>query len=951
MRSIFLWIIVAGNIGAEPDAPSLFELCQPEKTGVDYVHRFAENHPRAYLYYSGSAVGALCLGDVDGDSLLDLYVSGAAGNNAFFLNRGEMKFSTQELPDAARGDKNWGTGAALVDIDGDGDLDLYQCNYDAPNQLFLNDGKGKFAELAGAAGLDVKDASLQATFADIDNDGDLDMFLLCNEYFSPHGRPAKVPVVYSNGLPEISAEYSKHFKIKIDVDGEYSVAEYGRKDYLFLNEGVGNDGKLRFRDISLASGVQMEGWGLSSAWWDYDGDGDLDLYVANDFTVPDRLFRNDGVQSNGIPSFTNVINDVFPHTSWSSMGSDVADFNHDGMPDLVIAEMASTTHYKSKTSMGALTPLRRQTLTQSMPRQYMRNHLLVNTGMNQFQESAIMSGVSSSNWSWTAKFGDLDNDGYQDLFFTNGMVRDLMNADRETEFGNLDEKRIGKTMWELEKDAPEQPEKNMVFQNTNGRKFKKKADWGLGLLGMSYSSAMGDLDNDGDLDLVVSDLGKNTKIYRNHSKDGNNIRISLTGTKSNRMGLGSRVVVTDDRGIKRIRWMNPYTGYLSQNDSVLHVGLGEAEAKKVEVYWPSGTYQNVPLSDSKWLKVVEKEVGTRPEQKPVNPRFVPANAPDYVHKDKDFDDFKVEPLLPQKLSQLGPCLAKGDIDGDGDEDFFVGGAHGQEGAVFLNDSGTFKRSKQPALSGLAKYAEDNAAIWFDADGDKDLDLLVVTGSTEYELDDTLYKDRLYLNQIKNGVPVLEPAPDGAFPFLLDSGSCVVTADYDGDGDLDLFIGSRSIPGKYPLSPQSRLIRNDSSSEVVKFTDVSKDSLKLDRMVTDAVWADIDQDNDPDLCVSTDWGPVIIYQNNGGKLVDVSSSVGTASHLGWWRSIHAVDVDGDGDLDLVAGNTGTNTKYKHPSDKYPAMLYYGDLDGSGTNHIVEAKIDKDRDRPLPVRGRY
>lgn len=899
------------------------------------------------------SVGGICLGDVDGDGLIDLYMAGAAGRNGLWLNRGGMRFTCAKLPAGAQGKLDWGTGAALVDIDNDGDLDLYQCNYDAPNQLFLNDGGGKFSEVPGAAGLDVRDSSLQASFADIDGDGDLDMFLLCNELIRAEGRP-RDPAVMKDGVPVLKPEYLKYYKLDLNENGGYQISEYGRKDYLFLNQGVGENGQLRFRDVSREAGVQMEGWGLSSVWWDYDGDGDLDLYVANDFTAPDRLFRNDGVDGKGIPHFTDVAGDYFPHTAWSSMGSDAADINNDGLPDLMTAEMSATTHYKSKTMMGALTDSRINILTKSWPRQYMRNHLMLNTGAGMFQEAARVMGVSSSNWSWSLKFGDLDNDGYQDLFVTNGMSIDAMNADRELPEGDMTTARIGKTAWDLDKDTKAQPEKNLVFRNVGGKKFVKRPDWGLGLLGMSYSSAMGDLDNDGDLDLVVSDLGKTTKIYRNNSMPGGSLRVVLRGVKSNAMGIGARVVVTDDQGARRTRWQNPWTGYLSQNDTVLHFGLGKAKAEVLEVFWPSGTYQKVVARDKTTVAVTEAATGAAPVPRKPRLRFTKAVAPAFVHKEKPYYDFKLQPLLPQQLSQLGPCLAKGDADGDGDEDIYIGGAGGQEGTLWLNDKGTWEKSAQPAFGGLAKYAEDTAALWFDADGDKDLDLLIVTGSNEFEQGDTLYKDRLLLNTVTGGKALLTPAPDGAFPSLYDSGSCVTAADYDQDGDLDLFIGSRSVPGKYPMPPTSRLLRNDSAGGEVKFTEVKPKSFKNLGMVTDAAWADLDADNDPDLVVATDWGPVRIFLNADGKLSEISSGSGTSAYSGWWRSIHVVDVDADGDLDIVVGNTGLNTKYKQPSNKKPAMIYYGDMDGSGKPRIVEAKKGKDvhdRDRPLPVRGRF
>lgn len=954
MRIFFHLLIIQCSLATLSATEYTFRELDPAASHLDFVHPLKENHPQAYLYHSPYAVGGICLGDVNGDGQLDIYLVSGPGENKLFLKNGQTGYAPANTPVLA-GATTWGTGANLVDIDNDGDLDLYQCNYDAPNQLFLNGGNGVFTELAGAAGLSVHDASLTASFADVDNDGDLDMFLICNRYYDPKGRPTSPPYEMKSGVPQVLPQFEKHYKLTRKSTGGHSIDEYGRADYFFLNDGNDSEGIPRFRDVSKESGLQRMGYGLSSIWWDFDNDGDLDLYVANDFIGEDRLFRNDGVDARKVPRFTDVIAETFPSISWSSMGSDVADINHDGLPDMMSLDMSATTHFKAKSNMGALDDTRRAVMESGWPRQSMRNHLFINSASGIFQETAYASGVSSSDWSWTCKFGDLDNDGYQDLFISNGMVRNFTDADTTVAMGDSNTARIGHTEWELFKNSPPMSERNLAYQNVDGKTFKLRPEWGLGASTVSYGSVMGDLDNDGDLDLVVSDLGKNVKIYENQGSTNHSFRVKLTGTKSNRMGIGAKVTLTDSAGVKRTRWMNPWTGFQSQNDSTLHFGLGSATAQQVEVFWPSGVYQSTSVKkDAKELSITEKSTGKAPATATKKPRFASAAAPEFTHKEKPYDDFKRQTLLPQKLTQLGPCLAVGDVDGDGDVDFFVGGAQNQEGAVFLNDKGSFTRSKQAVFGGLAKYAEDSAAIWFDADGDMDLDLLVVTGSTEYEPDDILYNDRLYLNDTTDGSVKLTRAPDGAFPLLADSGSCVVAADYDGDGDLDLFIGSRSIPGKYPLTPKSRLIRNDSEDGVVKFTDATPAALKTCGMVTGAQWADLDQDGDPDLALALDWGAVTIFKNDKGNLTDISAAAGSAGFKGWWRSLHAVDVDGDGDLDLVAGNTGINTKYKSPSDKKPAMIYYGDMDGSGKNSIVEAKKGKDvhnRERPLPVRGRF
>jgi len=950
-------LLLSGSATFRISAEPLFEKLSPSATGAEFVHAFEEDHEKAFLYHSGFAVSGICLGDVNGDERLDLYLVSGPGANRLFLSDDSPGISFRPHDDAGlAGGGRWGSGASLVDIDNDGDLDLYQCNYDAPNQLFLNDGSATFTELEGAAGLGVVDASMAASFADVDNDGDLDMFLLCNRYYRPEGRPERPPFRAVEGEPVILEAYQKYYHILPKPGGGYKVDDYGREDYFFLNVGPGEDGLPRFEDFSAESGLKKKGFGLSCVWWDFDTDGDLDLFVANDFTVADRLFRNEGVDQAGVPIFVDVIADHFPSITWSSMGSDCADVNRDGLPDLLSVDMSATSHFKAKLNMGELSPAHRQLMGTGTPRQAMRNHLFLNNGTRMFSEGAWAMGVASSDWSWAAKFGDLDNDGWQDLFIANGIARNFTNADRAAELGDLALARIGNTEWDLFKDGEAMLEKNLAFQNLGGKKFNKRPDWGLGLLGMSYSAAMGDLDDDGDIDLVVSDLGQNVKIYQNQNDSGGSLRIRLVGAQSNRMGIGARVVVSDSDGVAHTRWMNPWTGFQSQDDMTLHFGLGASTAKTVAVTWPSGSYQEVLVdAGTRELTIAELGRSPAPPEAAFPARFVRAEAPDFIHQERDFDDFIRQPLLPGKLSQEGPGLACGDVDGDGDLDLYIGGANRQEGALFINDRGRFTKSPQESFGALSKYADENAALFFDADSDGDLDLLVVTGGTEYEADSPIYHDHLYLNQGEDGEVRFVKAADGAFPKLKDSGSCVAAADYDADGDIDLFIGARSIPGKYPLAPHSRLLENQSSGGEIKFVDATPEGLERPGLVTGAAWADFDRDADPDLVLSLDWGAVMIFQNEQGQLNDISRSAGTSDLLGWWRCVHVVDVDGDGLPDIVAGNAGINTKYKSPSAAHPALLYYGDMDGSGEARIVEAKLsggggDKDRDRPLPVRGR-
>ena len=901
----------------------------------------AMNHPLSRLNSSGFVCGGVCIGDFNGDGRPDLFLANGPDKNGLFLQRDEFRFEDVTQQAGVDGGDAWGSGAAAADFDGDGDLDLYVCNYDAPNQLFVNDGTGtRFTDEAEARGLAMIDASLTPSFVDHDRDGDLDLFVVTYRYYRPGGRPAKTPIVMRNGRPKILAGFEKYYDLRQVGPSNWTVDTCGRPDRLFRNDGSG-----RFTDVSESAGITEKGHGLSATWWDHDRDGWPDLYVANDFTDPEHLYHN-----NGDGTFTDVLEQAMPYTSWSSMGADCADLNNDGLLDLFVADMAATTHYKSKVTMGDMGD-RRWFLENAWPRQIMRNNLFLNTGTPRFMEAAFLCGLAGTDWSWAVKLADLDNDSRVDVFITNGASRMITDADITVTPQML----VGKTEWELWKEQPTMKEVNLAFRNKGNLQFEQTAkSWGLAHEGMSYAAAYGDLDGDGDLDLVVTNIDEPTSIYRNLGHEGHRVLVRLVGAGSNRDGLGATIEIESQAG-KQIRQANPMTGFLSCNDSAVHFGLGQADnIDTLRVRWPSGAVQTFnDLAPDHRYTITEPSGGQTPgstkpsETKTLFTEVSQSIGLAFEHSEKPYDDYARQPLLPGKLSQLGGSLAWGDADGDGDHDLFVGGAAGQAGAVFLRQSdGTFQPSAvaQPALE-VDQAAEDMAALWLDADGDGDFDLLVTSGGVECEPSADVLADRLYLNDGQGG---LTRSNASVFPPASESSITAVAGDLDGDGDLDLFIGSRSIPGQYPETPRSRLLRNDGG----RFVDVTSDvapGLERVGLVTSALWSDANGDGRQDLLVTLEWGPVALFLNTGGQLADATKQAGLADRLGWWNSVTGVDLDHDGDMDYIAMNVGLNTKYGTPSAKKPSLLYYGDMEDNGRKRLIEAKMDK-KGGLVPVRGK-
>ena len=922
----------------------LFIPVPTEKSGVEFISRLIPDHKFGYLYHSGMTCSGLAIGDLNGDDRPDLFLANGPGSNALYVQQGNgihFKDVTANAGAELEGGERWASGVAMADVDNDGDLDIYVCNYESPNQLFINqgvdrDGNVQFEEMAKAAGIDIVDASHMASFCDYDADGDLDMFLLTNRVEDPNGTLTELPVTFERpGVPKLLPGYERSYTIWVVDADNWGVEPVGRSDYLFRNDGNDENGNAKFTDVTTQSGIAGRGDGLSCLWWDADMDGDSDLYVCNDFISADRFFIN-----NGDGTFTNSVADALPHIAWFSMGSNFGDIDNDGDFDLFVADMSATSHYKSKVTMGIMGGMNLQRANMSTPPQYMRNSLFLNEGDLTFREGAYMAGLASSDWTWSVKLNDFDSDGMLDMYLTNGVPREMNHSDIVI----TQEMLAGKHMWEFFKDGKMRKEQNMCFQNLGSLKFNDvSAIWGLDHLGASYGAATADLDLDGDLDMVVMNLEENITIYENNGNDSSNLVVHLRGTTANRFGVGAKVIVeSGDR--KWIRQLMPAAGYHSYDEPLVHFGLGDAkEIDRVIVEWPGGKSQIVDD-----VKVNSRLVVSQNDQTPTlikkSPKrmFVQSTALDNIwHRENQFNDFSLQPLLPHELSSEGPCMAWADVNSDGHADVFIGGSIGTSSSLRLSsDKGYVSVSRATFAKDI--LGEDASAKFADLDGDGDMDLLVGRGSYEIEDNSPMSSNILYLN---DGSGEFTHASDGFIPESRFNTGCIATCDFDQDGDIDVFLGTRVKHAKYPLSEDSELWINDGNSLRVA-TGKTAELVQNLGMVTDALWSDVDNDGWQDLIVAREFDSIAIYRNNKGELAKFTGG-DLQKRTGWWKSLAAGDIDNDGDMDLVATNVGLNTKYK-TSFKKPMTLYFGKFDETGDEHIVEVK--QEGDVCYPERGR-
>lgn len=886
---------------------SLFTRLNADQTGVSFTNTLtetAELNIITYEYFFNG--GGVAVGDVNNDGLPDLYFSANMMPNRLYLNKGNMVFEDITRKAGVACEKGWKTGVTMADINADGLLDIYICfsgnvpEKERRNKLFINNGDLTFTEKAAGYGLALPDYSTQAAFLDYDRDGDLDMFLL------------------DHNIKEV-----RNFNIS---------ALKGERD-LYAGDRLMQNNGGKFSDVTERSGIISNpiSFGLGIAVADINDDNWPDMYVSNDYREQDYLYVN-----NKDGTFSNRLEEMMGHVSNFSMGSDATDINNDGFTDIFTVDMLPEDNRRRKLLFAPDNYETYQAMLDSgFYHQLMRNMLQLNNGDGTFSEIGQLSGISNTDWSWSALFADFDNDGLKDLFITNGYGRDVVNrdfmkfyvAERFKSMRGVENKQLVEMLQKI----PPTIFSNYIYRNEGGLRFSNRVkEWGLEHKALSNGAVYADLDMDGDLDLVVNNINETAGIYENHTQDlgkGHFLKVGLRSETANHFGIGSKVLLYS-AGTVQQQEFHPTRGFQSAIHCPLHFGLPGSTIDSLKIIWTDGTSQVIKNIKADQLMVIDHKNAGRTFSPDAAAASLFTETPSlqlsYIHRENNFNDFKVQPLLTNMISYSGPRAAKGDFNGDGLNDLYFCGAKGQAGELFIQHApGVFELSEQNSFK-ADSWSEDTDALFFDADGDKDMDLYVTSGGFNYRPGDQALQDRLYFNVLE-GVLVKR---EQALPAMFSSSSCVAAADFDKDGDMDIFSGGRVIPGRYPETPESFLLQNDGKGHFSIVTDSLAEGLRQAGMVTDAVWTDVNDDTWVDLIVVGEWMPVKIYINRSGRLTDLSEKLLQEPSAGWWYRILAEDMDMDGDIDLVIGNLGLNSQVV-ASPSHPATLHYADFDRNGS----------------------
>jgi hypothetical protein len=900
---------------APPAGSKPFQVMAPEDTGVTLSNEYSDPTMWGSRFREltlGAVETGIAVADFNRDGFLDIFVVSRNGPCALYRQTSPFKFVNVAAAagvDCTGGNGGSITSATVVDINQDGWPDLYVCRFNAPNLLFVNNGDGTFTERAHEYGLDITDASVEATFADYDGDGYLDCFLLTNVL-------------------------------------DFAKAPQGRRSYLLHNNGNGT-----FTDVSKKAGIWGPSQGHTALWFDANQDGWPDLYIANDFETPDRFYIN-----NGDGTFTDEIAERLPHETYFSMGADSGDLNNDGLIDLMTSDMRDHTHAGFMTGLEEMgRGLWEMERVPELVPQYMWNSVYMNTGTDRYREVSHLLGVDATGWTWAARMADLDCSGHLDLFFTTGMIRDFTNPDLVDKQNIAPNRAAQALVW---KNSPPRRESTRAYRNLGDLRFEDVTSaWGLDQKGVAFGCALVDLDGRGVLDIIYNNFDGPPTIIRNNTTSGHRVMVKLAGRAPNRDAIGAEIRIETASGVQ-VRQVYTERGVVASEPATVHFGLGsDTSISRMTIHWPNGQVQELEdLPADRLLTVNQPEAPAgqgvrRPAaqpSRPANPHALfaedaHARGLDSTDTAQTEDEFSRQRLLPRRQGLNGPAIAVADVNGDGLDDVFVSGVDGQPGTLFLGQpDGTFKAAAEQPWAD-AKDSDDTAAVFLDATGSGHRDLFIAGGGIRHDEGDPALRNRLYLN---DGRGRFTPAPDGTLPASGESCGVAAAADFEGTGRVGLFVGGRVVPGHWPRSPRSFLLRN-AGGKFVDVTDELAPGLRTVGMVTAAVWADLDHDGRPDLVLATEWGPIRYFHNTGHGLEDWTAKAGLDKRTGWWSALAVADLGGTGRLDLICGNVGLNTKY-HASASEPTVLYAGDLDGSGKEQLVEAQYEDGR--LYPVRGR-